>query len=220
MNPSYWITDYELDPPRVSSSTPNLSDWSSPPLSRPSRTFFSPLSPHDIAPASNSRERSGIAPSVSMAPLVPKKRREEGIRKSHSHSDLTHLPPNTSGQLSQQRRTPPSPPVFPVLSPTPSGASASGGDETPKPMPRRKKKPGKKGGKSPVLPTKSGSGSDGGGFDNRQCAGAYVDLHRFPSSTETSPQPFEKSPSPVYQRINTKSRDTPAQYETIELFRK
>ncbi|CAI8034078.1 hypothetical protein GBAR_LOCUS19223 [Geodia barretti] len=88
-NPSYWITDTDLEPPRVSCSTPNLSDWSTPPLSRPARSFLdSERMDHDFYPPFGMRDRSNLVPSASMTPLVPQNR-ELAVKKSASHSDLS-----------------------------------------------------------------------------------------------------------------------------------
>ena len=209
IDPSYWITDCELDQPRVFSSTPNLSDWSSP---RPVRTFVStpPLDRADIN--SSRKDRSHIVPSASMAPLVPLQIHGElAIRKSASHSDMTDFPGTNQFRI-EQRRSPPSPPVFPQRSSTPSA-----GEETPKPMPRRKRKKVKKSASpSPALitlDTSVGEAEHSASLDLQ-----YVNMHKLPTA-EMSP-PMYRLSSPMYQRINTQLRDAPSHYETVELVRR
>ena len=136
------------------------------------------------------------------------------VRKTHSHSDLTELPADTSSMFPKERCLPPSPPTAPKWISTPS-VSASGGDETPKPIPRKKKKKkaGKKA-KSPVLPTRETSEGEEG---RHESLGQYGYMLKI-ASTDISPRAGSRSP--LYQRIDLKSRDAPVQYETLDLYHK
>lgn len=196
---SYWI-ECELDnSPREFHSTPNLSDWSSPPITR---TFFPP-SPDNNFPTS---ERKTIVPSASMAPLVPPQRRmERPLRVSTSHMDLSTTPKN-SKPAQDMRLSPISPPVFPKKSPTPST-----GEETPKAPRRKKKKRTKKFSAPDQLPLEtSGGEADLTSSTYLQ----YVHMHKIPP-TELSPAVKSKTPSPLYQQINVVTRDPTPHYETV-----
>lgn len=238
VNPSYWISDYELDNPKISTSTPNLSDWSSPHLSRPSRTFFSPL--ERVAEETDScsdleARHGGMVSSKSMAPIAVNVRSAPKIRKSVSYSDLEHRPfsPKNASVSKAERRRPPSPPKKDFLSSTEdrsaslsdnspnlfsddshksSSKESSSGDthkplceEKPKPLPRRKKD-------TDPLPKKKRRSSLDNDYDS--LVPDYINVEKF------APATMPADPSPLYQELNPRLLDKPAQYATLAEVRK
>lgn len=191
VNPSYWIGDSTLDQGPISASTPNLSDWSTPPATKIPKTFFPTrmdiLTEENVDAMLTGR---GLLTSISMANIAAGDDAMPKVRKSMSYGDLKVSTPDTL------RRPPPPPPV------------RSPSEDKPKPRPRRLEKRNVS-----VLLEDGHKGKDNEynslKFDDSD---DYINVKKLPDTQESKPS----MNSPVYQELNVRQRDKPAQYAALK----
>ena len=236
VNPSYWISDYDLDNPKISSSTPNLSDWASPQLSRPARTFFAPLERVTEEKGSSDFEpKHGMVSSKSMAPIAINVKPAPKMRKSVSYNDIEQRPfsPKNATKSKAERRRAPSPPKKDMSSPTEDRRPVSSSDNSPnllsddshkssskesssgdahKPLYEEKPTPLPRRKKDTDSLPKKRRKSVNSDYDS--LVPDYMNVEKFVSATVPA------DPSPLYQELNTRLLDNPAVYETLADVRK
>lgn len=190
-NSSYWIADSTPEHVPISSSTPNLSDWSTPPPTKIPKTFFrAPLVTEENVDAL----LTGVPFSFSMSNLSACEVPVPPVKKSMSYGDLKFSSP---GSL---RRPPPPPPSR-------EDKDKSHSDK-PKPRPRRKKET------VSVLLAEDGHTGEDNDYDSLKLEDKddYMNVAKFQDSEESEPS----QTSALYQKLNVKSRDEPAQYATLK----